>query len=251
MPIHIRGLAVQQLLERRALATLLQSHGQLFSELLGIDLTGLSVAQLFKWFVASLLFGARIRESAAIGTYRELEKRRLLTPRALREADFWQMIDVMAWGGYSRYDGITTRKLQGAAAKLIDEYDGDLNRLHEEAADSADLLVRLEDFWGVGETTAGIFLRELRGLWSKANPPMGDLAQLAATHLRIADAESYWVANRVPGYDFRHFEAALTRVGRDYCRHYRCGQSPVPHNPPSKRPVSGRAGRTPTNGTRK
>ena len=185
--------------------------------------------ELFKWFVAALLFGARIRESAAVGTYRELEKRGLLTPRALRDADLWEMIDVMATGGYSRYDGITTRKLQSAAAKLLEEYAGDLNRLHEEAVDADDLLLRLKEFWGVGDTTAGIFLRELRGLWPKAVPPLGDLAMLAARHLQIGEPSGFWETIALPGYDFRHFEAALTRIGRDYCRRRRCAQSPVPH----------------------
>src|SRR5450759_1150596 len=155
------------------LEAVLKSHGRLFSEEVGIQLSDLSSDQLLKWLVVSLLFGARIRESAAVRTYRELEKRGLLTPEALRAADFWEMIDVMASGGYSRYDGITTRKLQGAATKLLEDYGGDLKRLHALAADGLDLVVRLKEFWGVGDTTAGILLRELRGLWPKANPPIG------------------------------------------------------------------------------
>ncbi len=212
------------------LEAVLKSHGRLFSEELGIQLSGLSSDQLFKWFVVSLLFGARIRESAAVRTYRELEKRGLLTPEALRAADFWEMIDVMASGGYSRYDGITTRKLQGAATKLLEDYGGDLNRLHALAADGLDLVARLKEFWGVGDTTAGIFLRELRGLWPKANPPIGELALLAAGHLQLGDAAIYWNCNAVPGYDFRHLEAVLTRLGRDFCRRHRCRQSPLPHS---------------------
>ena len=101
----------------------------------------------------------RARESGVVG------------PGALRVADHGEMIDVMARGGYSRYDGIATRKLQGAGAKLLDEYEDNLNDLHEKAMDGADLLVRLKEFWGVGDTTAGTFLRELRGLWPKADPP--------------------------------------------------------------------------------
>ena len=230
-------------LGRDSLRTLLERQGSLFSEELGIHLEGLDPAELFKWFVASLLFGARIRESAAVRTYRELERRGLLTPEALRDADFWEMIDVMAWGGYSRYDGITTRKLQGAAAKLCDEYAGDLNRLHESAADSADLAARLREFWGVGDTTAGIFLRELRGFWPRANPPLGDIARLAAGHLGIEDAAAFWRANVLPGWDFRHLEAALTRLGRDYCRRGRCRDAPVPHKPRAPSGVRARARR--------
>jgi len=224
-------------LDSTALRSLLQRHGRLFSEDLGIRLDNLDPGELFKWFVASLLFGARIRESAAVRTYRELEKRGLLTPTALRDADFWEMIDAMAWGGYARYDGITTRKLQGAARKLCEEYAGDLNRLHDAADSSADLAARLRAFWGVGDTTAGIFLRELRGLWPRADPPLGGLARLAADHLGIRNPAAFWRDNALPGWDFRHLEAALTRIGRDYCRKGRCRQSPVPHQGQAIRPL--------------
>ena len=217
------------MLDRERLRALLGSHGRLFSEQLGIHLDRLDPGQLFRWFVASLLFGARIRESAAIETYGELEQRGLLTPEALRDADVMDMLDAMAWGGYSRYDGIATQKLQTAASRLLDEYGGDLNRLHQLAGDASDLIARLTEFWGVGHTTAGIFLRELRGLWPRASPPIGDLAVLAAGHLGIEDPQDFWQGSRVPGYDFRHFEAALTRVGRDFCRRGRCAQAPVPH----------------------
>lgn len=216
-------------IELTELASLLKSHGRLFSEQLGIRLGRLDRGELFKWFVASMLFGARIRESAAVDTYRELERRGLLAPEALREAATMEMLDVMASGGYSRYDGITTRKLQGAAAKLLDEYGGDLNRLHEAAADAQNLVSRLTEFWGIGPTTARIFLRELRGLWIKASPPVGELAMLAADHLGMGDPQTFWHSERVAGYDFRHFEAALTRIGRDYCRRGRCAEAPVPH----------------------
>lgn len=245
LPGHGRGVETvsSQDLDADALQGLLERLGRLFSEELGIRLEGLDPDELFRWFIASLLFGARIRGSAAVRTYRELEKRHLLTPEALRDADFWEMIDVMAWGGYARYDGITTRKLQRAAAKLCGEYGGDLNRLHERAADATDLIVRLRGFWGVGETTAGIFLRELRGLWAKADPPLGNLACLAARHLGMDDPLAYWRATAVEGWDIRHLEAALTRLGRDYCRKGLCREAPLPHQASAVWQGAGRPGR--------
>src|SRR3990170_3859222 len=112
------------------LAALLASHGQLFSVHLGIDLEGLDSGELFKWFLASLLFGARITESVAARTYRAFVAHRLVTPEAVAAADFGELLQIMAEGGYVRYDGITSRKVQEAATKLIWEYVGDLNRLH-------------------------------------------------------------------------------------------------------------------------
>jgi len=211
------------------LCSLLASHGSLFSEQLGIRLDGLSSAELFKWFVASLLFGARITESVAVRTYRALERRGLLSPQPIAGAGFADLLDAMAEGGYVRYDGITSRKLQGAARRLLDEYEGDLNRLHAAATDAEDLMRRLIAFWGVGTVTAGIFLRELRGLWPKADPPISDLARMAASHLKIGDLRRFWSDDAVSGYDFRHLEAAMTRIGRDFCRRRRCANAPIPH----------------------
>lgn len=216
-------------LSRDVLARLLASHGRLFSEALGIDLSTRDPGELFRWFLASMLFGMRITESVAVRTYRAFVRHGLDTPRTLAEADFGELLDIMAEGHYVRYDGITSRKTQEAARRLLAEYGGDLNRLHDAAKDAEDVMARLTAFRGVGPVTAGIFLRELRGIWAKADPPLGHLAQLAASHLGVGDARAFWEKNAVPGFDFRHFEAALTRIGRDYCRRGRCQQAPVPH----------------------
>lgn len=211
------------------LRVLLERQGKLFSEQLGIALRSLSSDELFRWFLASLLFGARIHESVAIRTFGALTAHGLVTPEAVAGASFNALLQVMGEGGYVRYDGVTSRKLQGAARKLIDEYAGDLNQLHGAARDPQDLLSRLTDFWGVGPVTAGIFLRELRGLWPKADPPSGDLALLAADHLGVGDLRLFWERHGIAGYDQRHLEAALTRIGRDFCRRRRCSRAPVPH----------------------
>ena len=218
-------------LTREELSLLLAGHGRLYSEQLGIRLDGLDRDQLFRWFLASLLFGARIFESVASRTYEAFVDHRLVKPTALAKADFLELLQIMAEGGYVRYDNITSRKVQQAAAKLIAEYGGDLNNLHAAASGPRDLEARLQAFKGVGQTTAGIFLRELRGLWLKADPPLGGIALLAAGHLGVDDPPAFWRANAVAGYDFRHFEAALTRVGRGYCRRGRCERAPIPHSP--------------------
>jgi endonuclease III len=216
-------------LERSDLIRLLHGYGDLFSARLGIALTGLDSGELFWWFLASMLFGARINESVAARTYAAFLDHGLTTPDRILRADFSELLQVMAEGGYVRYDGITSRKVQEAAAKLLKDYGGDLNNLHAAARDARDLEARLQAFRGVGPTTAGIFLRELRGLWPRADPPLGALARLAAAHLRIADPVRFWRSHKVPGYDYRHFEAALTRLGKDYCRRGRCQKAPIQH----------------------
>lgn len=216
-------------LTRDDLARLLHDYGDLYSARLGIALSGLDPGELFRWFLASMLVGARIAESVAGRTYEAFLEHGLGTPDRIAAASFGELVQIMGEGGYVRYDGITSRKVQGAAVKLLHDYGGDLNRLHAAASDAPDLERRLEAFKGIGPTTAGIFLRELRGLWPKADPPPGELAELAAAHLGIDDPLRYWSRNAVPGHGYRNFEAALTRLGKNYCRRGRCSDSPVPH----------------------
>lgn len=223
------NLALPSALRRGELARFLEAYGELYSARLGIALSGLDAGELFRWFLASMLYGARIAESVAGRTFEAFLEHGLSTPERILAADFGELLEIMAEGGYVRYDGISSRKVQDAAAKLITDYGGDLNRLHSVATDSRDLESRLVAFKGVGPTTANIFLRELRGLWPKANPLPGQLAMLSASHLGIDDPSGYWKRHAVRGFDYRHFEAALTRLGKDFCRRGRCGQSPIPH----------------------
>lgn len=58
----------------------------LYSEELGIDLHQNTDIELFKWFVASILFGARITETIAKNTYKTFERYRLLEPGKILKA---------------------------------------------------------------------------------------------------------------------------------------------------------------------
>jgi hypothetical protein len=98
---------------------------------------------------------------------------------------------------------------------LETRYGGSLGMMHESAKDARDVEVRLMELKGVGPVTAGIFLREMRGIWAKADPPLGELAMNAAKGLGIGDPKKYWSKNKVRGYDFTSFELALMRLGRE------------------------------------
>ncbi len=70
-----------------------------------------------------------------------------------------------------------------------------------------------------------IFLRELRAVWAKARPPVSQPALLAARHLGfikgeepLTALEEIWAEHRIRGSDFADFEAALVRLGKDYCK---------------------------------
>lgn len=156
-------------------------RSMLYSEELGITLRGSRDGELFKWLLASVLFGARISESIAKSTYKAFEKYGLLEPRTILDAG-WDFLvyPVMREGGYVRYDEKTSRKILTICQYLLERYRGSLNRLHSEAADSRDLEKKLDEFYGVGPVTVNIFLRELRPYWQKADPgPLQIVKKLA------------------------------------------------------------------------
>jgi endonuclease III len=213
-------------------------RGGLFSTELGINLQKQSSDEIFKWFVASLLFGARISETIAKNTYHEFEKDDLLTPDKILRRGWDGLVFTLDKGGYVRYDYKTADKFLEVMGNLKKEYNGDLNHLHEEAANSRDIEQRLKNLGkGIGDVTVNIFLRELRGIWSKADPIPQDLAVTAAKNLGLikeANSKSsldellkIWDQNKVEEYTFPNFETALLRIGKDYCRKSKCDSCPA------------------------
>jgi len=197
------------------LERLLAEEGRLFSEELGIDVA----REPFKWFLASMLFGARISVDVARRTYRAYEEEGLTYPDRIVAASRFKLISLHGRGGYARYDNITADYVKEAAERLVREYEGDIRRLNEESGSPRDLEERLLRFRGVGPVTVKIFLRELRGVWRNADP---DLTEVEAAHslgiLRgegrpIDELKRFWKERRVAGYDLRHLEAALVRLG--------------------------------------
>jgi len=161
----------------------------LYSEELGIDLAKTSDRELFKWFLASLLFGGRITQTIAKHTYRAFERHALLTPRKILDAGWDYLVNPIMWeGGYVRYDGRKSEQILRDCQELLETYDGSLNRMHDLAADPNDLEKRVDAFYGVGPVTTNIFLRELRPFWEKANPEPLDLVVEEAKKLGIDPA---------------------------------------------------------------
>jgi len=212
-------------------ARLVERLGGRFSVAMGIDLGSLDKRELFKWFIAAVLFGAPIPQGIAARTYAELSDDALLSPQALLRRGWDGLVEVLDRGGYVRYDFKTATKLLELSKALLDGYQGDLNNLREAASDPRDLERRLEGLAkGIGDVTVGIFLRELRGLWPKAQPRLSSLVMVAARDLglisrRSADAggalqrlQKLWVDEGHRGKDFPDFEAALVRYGLELRR---------------------------------
>ncbi len=138
------------------------SNFPLYSKDLGIDLT--KPSGRFRWFLASILFGARISEKIAMKTYRTFEKYGIMSPEKILDAGWDELVRILDEGGYVRYDFSTATKLLNIMKELKEKY-GSLEKLYARSKDTPELVERLKEFKGIGDVTAQIFLRELRGVW--------------------------------------------------------------------------------------
>lgn len=181
---------------------------------LGLDIR--QAEDSFKWFLASILFAKRISAKIAIATFKEFESTGLTSPEAILAAGWDRLVEVLDAGGYVRYDFSTASNLLEGMAKLKKDY-GSLEELHYRAQDSKDLENRLLEFRGIGPVAVNIFLRELRPIWSKANPRPSPLASQLAKKLGLPASEL-----EVPG-----VESALVRVSLDFCKRKKCIECPL------------------------
>ena len=216
-------------MKKRELSALLEKSGKRYSDILDITVDSRDDAEIFKWFLAAVLFGAPITESSVVKTYRCFEKRRVLTPKKIVQAGWNRLVEILDEGSYTRYDYKTADKLVLVMNNLLKMYNGNLNKLHSEAADSTDLEKRLKELGkGIGSITVSIFLRELRGVWSKADPKPTPHVVSAAKSLGIiknetpekalVELKNFWKRNSLRNKSFVNFETALLRWNKDQRR---------------------------------
>jgi hypothetical protein len=205
---------------------LVKSRGGSYSSALGIDPGAADAGERFKWFLAAVLYGTRISESLATRTWHAFAARGILAPDRILSTGWDGLVGILDAGGYVRYDYKTATKLLDVCAALMRDYGGSLDALHEAAADPRDLETRLRALGkGIGDTTVAIFLRELRGVWNKAEPPLSPLALDAAKSLgylrpaarsadrALARLQQLWADDGQPTRSFAGFESALVREG--------------------------------------
>ena len=205
---------------------LVESRGQKYSEILGIDISEGKEDEVFKWFLASLLFRAPITESSVVKTYRCFQKHGVLTPKQILKTGWDGLVKILDEGGYTRYDFKTADKLLEVARNLTEKCSGSLCLIHSESSGAHDFENRLKNLGkGVGNVTVSIFLRELRDVWEKAEPNPTALVVLAAQELGIVknDAtagqaleqlKAFWARNKIRRKSFVNFETALVRLGK-------------------------------------
>ncbi len=210
---------------------LIKQHRGRFSAELGIDLSSGLPRNVFRWFLASVLFGARISENIVKKTFREFDARGIVSPKLVLDTGWDGLVEVLDRGGYVRYDFKTATKLLDLCRALTENYQADLANLHAEAGDPRDLERRLKTLAkGIGDVTVNIFLREMRGIWEKADPFPSDLAVMAAKDRGIVPKAvkgpakvfrlllEAWKEAGMKKKDFPDFEAALVRAGMELRR---------------------------------
>jgi len=222
----------------QAMAEVLNRYSGRFAVELMIDLrAGPETRQ--QWFLAAILYGARISGQLAARTYRVFAARQVHTPEAILAQGWDNLVVLLDEGGYARYDFKTATKLLRVMTTLTEQYQGSLERLHDLSENYEDLESRLRALGpGIGPATVNIFLRELRGIWVRATPPLSLLAQGAGERLglftpgltpeaALAALDREWQAQPVPGYDLADLEAALVRAGLAWRRGRKPEETPA------------------------
>lgn len=182
----------------------------LFSEELGIDLPRCSDSELFKWLLATVLFGGPVSQDVARKTYRTFQKYQLLDPMSISQAGWSYLVHpIMREGGYLRHDGVAASNVLEMCKTLQEYYQGSLNQLHDSAENARDLEFRLTSLRGISPESANIFLRELRPIWAKSDPePLPVVAEMAKKYkLSLTGMD-----RKHP--DFSRMESALIRLKR-------------------------------------
>ncbi len=135
--------------------------GKIYSKDLGINLKSGREKELFKWFLACLLFGKPIQQNVARKTYFEFEKENLLSPDNILKAGWDKLVKVLDNGHYVRYDFSTATKLL-EICKALKKHYGSITNLMKQSKNKKELAKRLQEFKGVGPVTVKIFLRDIK-----------------------------------------------------------------------------------------
>jgi hypothetical protein len=189
--------------------------GGRYSAGLGIDVDA-GDAQVERWFLAATLFGARIPARVAERAFGVLAAAGLARIGQLRHVPSAGLIAMLDAGGYARYDFRTTARLLQLCEVIRDRYDGQAAVIGRRFTAYPDLRAALDALPGWGPVTIRLFLRELRGVWPGADPPLDERAAAAARHLGLTGARAGLTGiaelAAAAGLDVRDLESGLVRL---------------------------------------
>ncbi len=137
------------------------------SKRLGIDLSSRKEEELFKWFLACLLFGKPIQQEIAKRAYTRLVSAGLTNPDKLLDAGWDELVRLLDEAHYVRYDFSTATKLLEVCQELKQHYGGILAMIGQ-ARNASELSIRLQELKHIGPVTARIFTREIAPIWHRS-----------------------------------------------------------------------------------
>ena len=137
---------------------------------LGIRLPSKEEEELFKWFLACLLFGKPIQQQVAERAFLALAAARLVSPDAILRAGWDELVRLLDEAHYVRFDFSTATKLLHVSEELKQRY-GTLTHLLANSKTPRELSARLQEFKYIGPTTAEIFVREVSPTWYPSRRP--------------------------------------------------------------------------------
>jgi hypothetical protein len=193
-----------------------KKYGEPFSKQLVIDLKSGRSKEIFKWFLASILYAKPIRESSATKTYFCFMKHRVTSAKKVLGAGWEKLVKILDEDGYTRYDFSTADKLLEVFGNLQKNYGGDLNKLHKEVKNSKDLEEKIKALGkGIGDTIVSIFLCEMRYAWEKADPKPSPLVKVAMKKPKIKDLKEIASKKKL---DLVELETALLKYSKEWVR---------------------------------
>lgn len=158
----------------------MRSEQTYIAEELGIRLASKEEAELFKWFLACLLFGKPIQRQVAERAYLTLAAAGLVSPEAILRAGWDKLVRLLDDAHYVRFDFSTATKLLHISEELKQRY-GTLTNLLAISKTPRELSARLQEFKHVGPKTAEIFIREVRPIWYPSSKPAERRAERTST----------------------------------------------------------------------
>ncbi len=183
--------------------------GGRYSAELGIDVDA-GDAEIERWFLAATLFGTRITAEIAARTFRVLTGAGLVRVGQARHIPHRMFIGYLDQGGYARYDEQTVARLRALSEIIGERYDGQAAVIGRRHQSYPGLRAALGVLPGWGPVTIQLFLRELRGVWPGAQPPLDPRAEYAARHLGLlSPARPGRTSSAAPGL------GALNRLATD------------------------------------
>jgi hypothetical protein len=202
-----------------ALVCRLVAHvGGRYSTEAGIDVDG-GDGEVERWFLAATLFGTRISAVIAQRTFRVLDGAGLVRIAQARDFSWDDLVALLDEGGYARYDFRTATRLHALADAVTERYGASVAEIGRRNTTYRELRAALDDLPGWGPVAVEVFLRELRGVWPGAQPPLDARAVRAAVHLGLmtsADRDHAFgvlvTICRTGDLDVRDVESTLVRL---------------------------------------